>query len=92
MPPQGFGLRGDEQQQQAHAAAQIEDDAASNASSDYHEPHGFVEKMEYRYKRIMSWIDENRTLFDFVAYSFFLVVFTVVATEANPGTDLIEQV
>jgi len=88
------GLRGDEvtQQPAVRRAAEIDDDAFSNASSDYHEPHGFKEHMEHRYKKAMGWIARNRILFDFIAYLFFLIVFTVVAMGANPGEDLIEQV
>ena len=78
---------------QQHAAAkQEDDDARSNASSDYDQPHGFKERMEYRYRSAMRWIDRNRVLTDFIAYFSFLLVFTIVAIEANPGEDLIEQV
>ena len=93
MPPIQ-GIRGDEQRQQesAHVAAVVEDDAASNGSSDYNEPQGAKEHIEHRWRKIMSWINKNRVLFDFLAYFFFIVVFTYVATAANPGSDLIEQV
>ena len=67
-------------------------ETASNASSDYDEPHGFREHLEHRYRKVNRWIHRNRKLFDFVAYFFFLLVFTLVASEANPGEDLIEQV
>ena len=68
------------------------DDAASNTSSDYDQPHGLREHLEHRYRKVNKWIDRNRKLFDFAAYFFFLLVFTLVASEANPGENLIEQV
>jgi len=76
----------------ARRHTEIDDDAVSNASSDYHEPLGAKEQMEHRYAQMLKWISRNRVLFDFVAYAFFLLVFTVVVMEANPGEDLIEQV
>ena len=103
LPPRS--REGARPKQAAHAAASAEevaaappvrtggdDDAASNASSDYGEPHGFRELVEHRYRKINKWIDRNRKVFDFVAYFFFLLVFTLVASEANPGEHLIEQV
>ena len=71
---------------------EVADDAWSNASSDYGEPLGMREKIEWRYEQMMKWIGANRTLVDFIAYFFFLLVFTIVATEAHSGEDLIEQV
>jgi hypothetical protein len=92
MPPQPGADSGGAVEPAGHRAVAHDDDASSNASSDYHEPHGLNEHLEHRRRQVMSWIRKNRVLFDFLAYSSFLIVFTVVAMEANPGQDLIEQV
>jgi len=92
MPPQPDAGSGGAAEPAGHRAVAHDDDASSNASSDYHEPHGLKEHLEHRRRQVMSWIRKNRVLFDFLAYSSFLIAFTVVAMEANPGQDLIEQV
>ena len=92
MPPQNTGAAGHPGAAGHRAAGDDGDEVSSNASSDYHEPQGFREHLEDRQRRVKNWIRKNRILFDFLAYSVFLITFTVVAMEANPGVNLIEQV
>ena len=92
MPPQPGSGSGGAVDPAGHRPVAHDEDVSSNASSDYHEPHGLKEHLEHRRRQVISWIRKNRVLFDFLAYLFFLIVFTVVVMEANPGQDLIEQV
>ena len=64
--------------------------SGSSASSDYGSTGAPSKAQQIMYK-VKRFVRKSKDVVDFVSYAVFLLLFTFVALNANPGEDLIEQ-